>query len=314
MGGAAARVTRQRTVVVGAVLAAAAIALSWALAYPHGSLSSTVVRVLADCAGVATLGLAVVPMLDGERHRGELLARSTRPLAAASVLWLLAELSRMIVAAAQTASLPVFRLGVQTTLDFATTTAAGRAGMLALVAAAAIAVAALVAPRTASWNVAVIGAAAVGVVARQLTGHFADSPLGGVAVTVHTLAAALWVGALAALVLTVDHRGQWARMLPRFSALSLACVVVLLVGGVVGAVIRLGAPADLYATGYGRLVSAKIAVTVALVVLGWRNRTMWLPAARSHTASAVVSRTRARVETALMLVALVLAAGLAVTG
>ncbi|KUH65425.1 copper resistance protein CopD [Mycolicibacterium novocastrense] len=306
--------TRQRTVVVGAVLAAAAIALSWALAYPHGSLSSTVVRVLADCAGVATLGLAVVPMLDGERHRGELLARSTRPLAAASVLWLLAELSRMIVAAAQTASLPVFRLGVQTTLDFATTTAAGRAGMLALVAAAAIAVAALVAPRTASWNVAVIGAAAVGVVARQLTGHFADSPLGGVAVTVHTLAAALWVGALAALVLTVDHRGQWARMLPRFSALSLACVVVLLVGGVVGAVIRLGAPADLYATGYGRLVSAKIAVTVALVVLGWRNRTMWLPAARSHTASAVVSRTRARVETALMLVALVLAAGLAVTG
>ncbi|UUO02262.1 CopD family protein [Mycolicibacterium novocastrense] len=314
MGGAAARVTRQRTVVVGAVLAAAATGLTWALAYPHGSLSSTVVRVLADCAGVVTLGFAIVPMLDGERHRGELLARSTRPLAAASVLWLLAELSRMIVAAAQAASLPVFRLGMQTTVDFATTTAAGRAGMLAVVAAAAIALAALVAPRTASSNVAVIGAAALGVVARQLTGHFADSPLGGVAVTVHTLAAALWVGALAALVLTVDHRGQWARMLPRFSALSLACVVVLLVGGVAGAVTRLGTPADLYATGYGRLVSAKIAVTVALVVLGWRNRTMWLPAARSHTATAVVSRTRARVETALMLVALVLAAGLAVTG
>ncbi|KUI44517.1 copper resistance protein CopD [Mycobacterium sp. IS-1590] len=314
MGGAAARVTRQRTVVVGAVLAAAATGLSWALAYPHGSLSSTVVRVLADCAGVVTLGLAVVPMLDGERHRGELLARSTRPLAAASVLWLLAELSRTIVGAAQTASLPVFRLGVQTTVDFATTTAAGRAGMLAVVAAAAIALAALVAPRTASWNVAVIGAAAVGVVARQLTGHFADSPLGGVAVTVHTLAAALWVGALAALVLTVDHRGQWARILPRFSALSLVCVVVLLVGGVAGAAIRLGAPADLYATGYGRLVSAKIAVTFALVVLGWRNRTMWLPAARSHRTTAVVSRSRARFETALMLVALVLAAGLAVTG
>ncbi|OBF95897.1 copper resistance protein CopD [Mycobacterium sp. 852002-51152_SCH6134967] len=314
MGGAAPRVTRRRTVVVGVVLATAATGLTWALAYPQGSLGVTAVRVVADCAGVVTLGLAVVPVLDGERHRGELLVRSTRPLAVASVLWLLAELTRLIVAAAQTASLPVFRLGVQTTADFATTTAAGRAGMLAVAAATAIAVAALVAPRTASWNVAVIGAAAVGVVARQLTGHFANSPLGGVAVTVHTLAAALWVGALAALVLTVDHRGQWARMLPRFSALSLICVVVLLVGGVAGAALRLGAPAELYATGYGRLVSAKIAVTVALVVLGWRNRTMWLPAARSHRATAVVSRTRAHVETAVMLVALVLAAGLAVTG
>ncbi|KUI16031.1 copper resistance protein CopD [Mycobacterium sp. GA-1285] len=306
--------TRRRAVVAWVGLAAAAVGLTWALAYPQGSPGSTAVRFLADGAGVVTLGLAVVPILDGERHRGELLARSTRPLAATSMLWLLAELTRMIVAAAQTASLPVFRLGLQTTVDFATTTAAGRAGILAVAAAAAIGVATLVAPRTASWNVAMIGAAAVGLAARQLTGHFAESPLGGVAVTVHTLAAALWVGALAALLVTIEHRGQWARMLPRFSALSLVCVLVLLVGGSVGAVIRLGAPADLYATGYGRLLSAKVAVTAALVVLGWRNRTMWLPAARSHRATAVVSRTRARVETALMLVALVLAAGLAVTG
>ena len=85
--------------------------------------------------------------------------------------------------------------------------------------------------------------------------------------------------------------------------LSLVCVLVLLVGGSAGAAIRLGAPAELYATGYGRVLSAKIAATVALVVLGWRNRTMWVPAARSHRATAVVSRTRARVETALMVVA-----------
>ena len=55
-------------------------------------------------------------------------------------------------------------------------------------------------------------------------------------------------------------------------------------------------------------------MTVLLVVLGWRNRTMWLPAARTYRASADASRTRSRVETALMTVALALAAGLAVTG
>jgi copper resistance protein D len=86
------------------------------------------------------------------------------------------------------------------------------------------------------------------------------------------------------------------------------------VGGVVGAVVTLGSPSALYATGYGRLLSAKVVVTVLLVALAYRNRTMWLPAARSHRATAVVSRSRALFELALMAVALTLAAALAVTG
>jgi putative copper resistance protein D len=220
----------------------------------------------------------------------------------------------LTVAAAQAAAVPVMQLGVQTSIDFALHTAAGRAGLFSLAAAAVVSVAAVAAPRNVPMNVAVAGLAAVGVAARTLTGHFAESALGGVAVALHTLAAALWCGALAALVLTVEHRGQWARVLPRFSQLSLLCVVALLVGGVAGAVVTLGSPAHLYATGYGRVLSAKIAVTVVLMVLAWRNRTMWLPAARSHRATAVVSRSRSRMEVAIMAVALALAAALAVTG
>jgi copper resistance protein D len=105
-----------------------------------------------------------------------------------------------------------------------------------------------------------------------------------------------------------------ARVLPRFSQLSLPCVATLLTGGVVGAAVTLTSPAQLYATGYGRVLSAKVAVTVVLIVLAWRNRTMWLPAARSHRATAVVSGSRSRIELAIMAVALVLAAALAVTG
>jgi putative copper resistance protein D len=77
---------------------------------------------------------------------------------------------------------------------------------------------------------------------------------------------------------------------------------------------RLNSPVELYATGYGRVLSAKVLVASALVAMGWRNRTMWLPAARAHRSTAVVSRTRTMIEVAAMAVALALAAGLAVTG
>jgi putative copper resistance protein D len=55
-------------------------------------------------------------------------------------------------------------------------------------------------------------------------------------------------------------------------------------------------------------------LTVALTALAWRNRSIWLPAARAHRATAVVSRSRAYTELAVMAAALAAAATLAVTG
>jgi putative copper resistance protein D len=314
VGGAAPKVTRRAALAGATLVVAAASVAAWALAYPQTSLPVTLVRAVADCAVVVCLGLAVVPMLDDERYRGEIIGRATAPLAAASAVWLLAEVGRLIVAAAQAAAVPITGLDVQTTVDFALRTAPGRAGALGVVAAAALCVAIIAAPRTVPVNFVVAGLAAVGLTARLVTGHFFESALGGLALAVHSLAAALWCGALAALVLTVEHRGQWARVLPRFSALSLWCVLALLIGGTVGAVDRLGSPAELYATGYGRLLSAKIAVAAVLVLLGWRNRTIWLPAAQAHRTTATVSQSRSLVELAVMAVALALAAGLAATG
>jgi putative copper resistance protein D len=288
--------------------------LAWALARQQNSLAATSVRAVADGTAVVTFGLAAVPMLDIERYRDELIRRATAPLTIASAVWLVTELLRLMVAAAQAAALPVTRLGLHTTIDFALHTTPGRSGLFSAVAAALVCVIVLAAPRSAATNVAVVGIAAAGVAARPLTGHLSESALGGVAVAAHTLAAALWCGALVALVLTVEHRGQWSRVLPRFSQLSLVCVGALLVGGVLGAVVTIGAPSQLYATGYGRLLAAKVVLTVALVALAYRNRTMWLPAARSHRTTAVVSRSRALFELALMAVALTLAAALAVTG
>ena len=87
-----------------------------------------------------------MPMLDDERYRSELIGRATAPLSVAGAVWLVAELGRLIVAAAEAAAVPVWRLGVPTSVDFALDTAAGRAGTLGVAAAVALSVATVAAP------------------------------------------------------------------------------------------------------------------------------------------------------------------------
>ncbi len=277
-------------------------------------MTGALIRALADGAAIVTLGLGAVPLLESDRYRAELSRRATGPLALAAAIWLLAEIVRLTVEAAQTAGVGFWQIGVRTLTDFGLYTASGRSGLVGIAAALVVGVVAILVPRGATTTSAIVGVAAVGMAARTLTGHLSESPIGGMAVAVHALAAAVWCGVLAALVLTVTHRGQWARVLPRFSQLSLSCVGVLLIAGVAGAAVKLDSPAELWGTGYGRLLAAKVVVTVILLVLAWRNRSQWLPAARAHRSSAALSQHRSLVELGMMAVAVTLAAALAVTG
>ena len=306
--------THRRAVAGGLLVTAAACVLAWALAFPGASLATSAVRALADAAAAVAIGLAVVPALDGPRYRRELLARAAAPLALASSVWLTAEVTRLILGAAEAAGRSPVRVGVDTAYSFAVHTVPGRADLVAVAAAATIAAMAALAPRTPAVSAVAAGVAAIGITAHPLSGHLAEDPVGGVAIALHALAATVWCGALAALVLTVAHRGQWARVLPLFSRWALGCVAVLLVGGVLSSLAVLGSPAELVGTGWGRVLSAKVLLTVALVVLAWRNRGHWLPAARTHRATADVSRARAYTELGLMAAALAAAATLAVTG
>jgi putative copper resistance protein D len=301
-------------IVRGGAVVAATVAAAWALAYPHNPVAGAATRALADCAAVITLGLATVPLLESDRYRAELGRRAAGPLGLAAAVWLVTEIVRLTVEAAQTAGVGFWQIGIRTLTDFCLYTTAGRSGLVGVAAALAVAAVAVLAPRGATTTVAAVGLAAVGMAARTLAGHLAESPVGGMAVAVHGLAAAVWCGVLAALVLTVTHRGQWARVLPRFSQLSLWCVGVLLAAGVAGAAIKLDSPTELWATGYGRVLAAKVVVTAALLVLAWRNRSQWLPAARAHRSSATLSQNRSLVELGMMAVAVTLAAALAVTG
>jgi copper resistance protein D len=314
VGGPTTRVMRWQAIVFGVAVVLGGAAAAWAVAYPQAAPAATAVRGLADCAGVVTLGLSVVPMLDVNRYRNELARKARRPVAAAAGLWMFAELCRLAVGAAEAAAAPVTRVGLATTVEFAWVTSAGRSILFSIAAAGLVLLVALVGRARPPATIAASGLAAAGLVARAIGGHMSASSLGAIAIAIHGLAAALWCGTLAALVLTVDHRGQWARVLPRFSALALVCVIALLAGGVVGALVAPISPPQLFATGYGRVLLVKVVLAGALLLLAWRNRARWLPAAKSHRVTAYVSRSRSLIELAIMAAALTMAAALSIAG
>jgi copper transport protein len=91
---------------------------------------------------------------------------------------------------------------------------------------------------------------------------------------VHILAAGLWVGGLVALVLVIsavpsEGRG---RHLERFAVISIVCLIVIAVTGVLRSVAAIGSWQGLVTTVYGALVLAKLALILVLAFLGAANR------------------------------------------
>jgi len=135
---------------------------------------------------------------------------------------------------------------------------------------------------------------------------------------VHVTAMCLWLGGLVALVAAVPAAagrldpGERARLLLatllRFSTVALACVIALAVTGTVQAVILLGSVSDLFETGYGRAVLAKILLLAVLIGLGASNRQRLIPAlGRALTAAdELLARLARNLRTEVALIAVVL--------
>ncbi|GAA3294795.1 cytochrome c oxidase assembly protein [Dactylosporangium vinaceum] len=135
-------------------------------------------------------------------------------------------------------------------------------GVLAIVVAVA---ARLVLTRTGAAVVALLACAAL--VPPALTGHSAGAGNHQLAVTslaVHIIAAALWVGGLAAL-LAVRKDSDLAVAVRAYSRLALGCWIAVAVSGIANAAVRLGSAGELWHSRYGVLVLGKV---VALLVAG----------------------------------------------
>jgi copper transport protein len=107
-----------------------------------------------------------------------------------------------------------------------------------------------------------------------LAGHSAtgfQTPLAIVANLLHLSAMTIWLGGLAVLSISLLPAAQapdLAAVLPRFSRVAFACVVVLIATGSYQAWREVGTVPALYRTTFGRVLLVKIVAVLAVIVMG----------------------------------------------
>ena len=181
----------------------------------------------------------------------------------------------------------------------------------------------LKAPRARRWLVPLLAlGCAYLVTTPAFAGHpSVESPVAVMfpADVIHVLAASVWVGGVAFLVLalpvaarTLEPPGRTRLLLAtlrRFSPIALGSVVAIAVTGLVQAYIDVRRVADLVTTTYGLLVLAKMVLLAVLIGFGWVNKDRIIPRLRGLVEGAAapgsvgeLMRRSLRGELALMLV------------
>ncbi|MGY2007040.1 CopD family protein [Nocardia gipuzkoensis] len=285
------------------------VALAWALILPGPLPGEAVVRVAADGVGATALGLAALPRVSPR------LRTPWRLLAVLAGVWAAAEFAVLVFEAAEVVGVPVTDLGAAEFGTYLVDVSGGQVGIAILVGVATVACGSALAfrrPESASADLVLVFAA-VALALRPITGHMSQQAFGSVLAAVHALAAGAWFGLLIALALVVRTRGEWAVVLPKYSAVALPLVAVVAVTGLLNGLIRVGGIAPFVSTGYGRILLAKTVVLLVLLALGWWWRRSWVPRAADHRMDAKDSLRRAIAEVVVMALAFGLAATLAVT-
>jgi putative copper resistance protein D len=265
---------------------------------------------LATVLGVLTVGLTTTAafLLPGDgpsvaAHGWLLLRRSTGP----ALLGAVTSLLLVVVTVSDVLGVPMAQLSRTSVSSFALSINQGQA--LLLQAGLGVLVAVLSRCGVSRGLAAVTaGLALVTLLPPAFTGHSAGAGDHQVAVTslaLHILAASLWVGGLAGLLLVRRHR-RFAETATRYSRLALACFVATAVSGAANAAVRLGSWPALLQSRYGGLVLLKVLALLAVGVAGAAHRRRTLPALRSGAPGAFLRLAAGE------LVVLAAAAGLAV--
>ncbi len=240
---------------------------------PLTSLGTSLLRLVADAAGVVCVGaLAFAAFLSPPGKSGKLSAdgyAATRTAAGAAVVWALAAAVLVPFDAADASGRPVSEaFHLTNLLVLVDAMEEPKAWLCVLAAALVVAVGAWC---TLSWRSTVLwlGIAAVGLLPRAVAGHVSVGQWHDLATNSlvwHVIAAALWTGTLVALLFHVRRSGPVREVaLQRYRRLATGCLVVLAVSGLVDG-LALARPAGLF-SGYGLLLGAKVAITAVLAVL-----------------------------------------------
>jgi cytochrome c oxidase assembly factor CtaG/putative copper export protein len=238
-----------------------------------------VIRLLADAAGIATVGFILAGAVLLPSRNGELWGLQLRSLRWAAVLaaaWTALILAETLFTAADIIGEPLHSTISGSGLrSFLTQTSFGTSLLVQAVLAATVA---LCVPWVLSPRVGLLALAlALGAfVPQALTGHAAGAGSHDLAIAsllVHVLGVALWIGGLGALCWAATHGSKaLPYAVPRYSTLAGWCFAAVGISGVANAAVRLGSLDNLFGTSYGTLVVAKAVALGILGAFGWRHR------------------------------------------
>lgn len=231
---------------------------------------------LAPVAGVAATLSAVTVV--GLLLSAGFLAGNLKWTVAAALAWTGVTAVRICAGAAEVFGVPV-RVGLhpRRLWFYVTEVPAGRALLLTLVLAAAVAAGCRFV-RGANGAAVLTALAVIAVLPPVASGH--ASSAGGHQVIVsalmlHAASAVVWCGGLLALVLGGEPR---ADAVARFSRVALWCFTITVATGVVGAAARIERWSDFTSTRYGTVLLAKAGALAALGAFGWWHRRRSMPA------------------------------------
>ena len=239
----------------------------------------TAVRVVTEIASAICIGALLLAAFLVPPQRSGLLSkegyRSLRVAAWTAVVWCIGAILEVPLTAADAEGRPVSQL-----LDLHRLSDAVNAVEQAqtwLITVIIVGLLALVCFITLSWKwtAAWFFLALAGLLPVVLSGHSAaggSHDLATNSLLYHLVAAAVWVGGLAALLGYAHRRGSHLVLaVTRFSKLALVCWLVMAASGVLNALIRLPL-SEIFTTAYGYLVIAKIALLTLLGGIGYLQR------------------------------------------
>lgn len=225
-----------------------------------------------NVAAAFTVGFALV---------GGVLARRPDPtlgrIASLSALvWLVALVLQVLLSVSEILALPLSRsFDPAIVRSLLTQTTLGRVLLAQIVIVFFVALLAwVVLGRLTGWLIFLAAATAAWL--PSFTGHSGIAH-GHVVATVslafHMVAASVWVGGLAAIVVLLARATtDPAPTLNRFNIVALISVILLAESGILNASLRLDGVAGLLTTPYGTLLLAKVTVLIVLIAFGWQQR------------------------------------------
>jgi cytochrome c oxidase assembly factor CtaG/putative copper export protein len=234
------------------------------------------VKLLVNLSAAGAVGavlLSVFALASGSKRMGVALDSA----AASAGVWTVASAGSALLSFLSVTGIPLSfdaRFGEQLGY-FLTDIEAGRTWVFSTLAAAAVTVLCFaVRNQTAIVFVLVLSVAGLYPLAEQ--GHAAtasDHDTAVIALWLHLVFAAIWLGGLLLLVILrgADGTSTLVPVISRYSSVALVCFIVVAISGYVSAELRIGS-LDRLATPYGALVLVKIFALIAMGVIGAIHR------------------------------------------